>query len=96
MDIQGFFEAIKAKMTAVDYERLHEILGISKYRLTTLIKGTVPFRKKELLTIGEFINIDITEYIMTYGVGKDVFTLQDMNQLLHPQGMELGIVSHAA
>ena len=92
----NFWNFIKENISGADLERLHEILGCSKYRLTTLQRGQEDFYPNEVQALAKLIKMKPIELIMEHGIGRKYVTLQMADELVKEEGLEVGLLAHSA
>lgn len=92
----NFWHYLKTNLTAHEYENLAEAIGCGPKRLTRMENGTTDFLLEEIIELAKLLNRHPTDLIMEYGIGKKNISLEDMDALLAGEGMELGIIAHAA
>lgn len=92
----NFWHYLKTNLTAHEYENLADTIGCGPKRLTRMENGTTDFLLEEIIELAKLLNRHPTDLIMEYGIGKKNISLEDMDALLAGEGMELGIIAHAA
>lgn len=93
---EKFWAFAKEQINVETWESLHHILGVSKYRLNSLINGTADFYPTEIGPMAKVLGLKPIELIMQYGVGRKYMTLDLMDELAKEEGLEVGLLAHSA
>lgn len=95
--LEELVRILKGKLTAQQFEDLHETFGITKYRLGTILyRGTEDWYEQEILILSELTEIDPLTLLMDYGIGRKYVTLERADELAAQQGYEVGLLAHVA
>lgn len=93
---ERFWAFAKEQISVETWERLHTTLGVSKYRLNSLINGTTDFYPVEIPPMANVLGLKPIELIMQWGVGRKYVTLDIMDELAKEEGLEVGLLAHSA
>ncbi len=91
-----FIQYLKDNISASDFESLHEYLGITRYRLTTLLKAQEDWYLKEIKAIAKKLEVSPFSLLMEYKVGYKYITALDLEKIAMEQGYEVGFLMTAA
>lgn len=95
-NLKQFTQYLKDSLSASDFENLHLYLGISGYRLTTLLTGQEDWRLEEIKKLATKLNVAPFELIMEFEVGYKYLTGLELKKIGSEQGHNLGWFVHAA
>ena len=91
-----FAQYLKDELSAAQFEVLHETIGITVYRFNKLINGKTDWYLDEIGKVAKELQRDPLELIMEFGVGRQLITMEELDQLAAGQGLEIALVAHAA
>lgn len=89
-------ERLIDELTQEELIHLPDILGVSPTRLDAILNDPKEFILAEISALADLLGDQPQDLIMLYGLGWNRVTLQQAADLLHPEGLELGAVAHAA
>lgn len=91
-----FAEHLKAELSAAQFEVLYETMGITLYRFNKLMNGKTDWKVPEIGVLASQLQRDPLELIMEFGIGRNLITLEEMDQLAADQGLAIALVANAA
>lgn len=97
--MQTFVQLLEENLTKADFDRLPEMLGISKNLLTKSLGDPANFRMPQIVQLSAIINkpgITPGVLIFEYGLGMDRLSGTDLNAIAREQGASLAMVKQAA
>lgn len=91
----AFINYLKENLTAARFENLHNHVGCSKYRLSTLLNGTDDWYLSEIGQLAEILRVESVDLIMKFRIGQKYITMKEMNELVEDMGMKVALVQAA-
>lgn len=72
---------IKQRVTAEQWDRLHEDLGMNRYRLTWLLTNRGKWRAPEIAKLGYLTGVEPIELVLQYGFGWKELRIDEVSQI---------------
>jgi hypothetical protein len=89
---------LKRNISTLDFIKLHSYLGRqTTNRLTRLLNPIEnklgQFEASEILVVAQLLNVPPSELVEKWGLGLDALSVNQMNQMIQPEGLQLGFVT---
>lgn len=94
--LERFIQYLKENISASDFEHLHDYLGITRYRLTTLLRVQEDWYLEEIKKIAHKLKVSPFDLMMEYKLGYKYISALDLEKLALEQGYEVGFLMTAA
>lgn len=98
---EQFDAYLRNELTKEQYDNMHILLGYQgRNRITRLLNpendNLGDFNANEIAKLSEWLKVPAHDLIMEWGLGKNVVTLDEANQLVQSTGLMVGFLNHAA
>lgn len=86
-----FWQMVKDRLSATEFESLRDTLGATPYQFTALQNGTKDFTEDQINVMAEILGRDALELIMEYGLGRTRFRQRDLERMARDRGLTLKV-----
>lgn len=87
---EALFNFLLKNLTADEFNKLHETMGIGKKKLTRLKSGYDAFDMDLICRVSKVVpEMSVAQIVLTFRVGHSTLTIDDMNALVMADGNEM-------
>jgi len=90
----AFAAHLRKNLNEFELDELKQALGHSRFK--TLMEGQDDWSKEEIAIVAGALDEFPQDIILQHHVGWSEITLEEISNLVAPDGLEIGVVAHAA
>ncbi len=92
--LEVFAALLSEELSELELTDLATKIGIPRF--DALMEGREDWSKEEIGIVAEFLDEFPQDLILQHRIGWSTITLEEISALVAPDGLEIGVVAHAA
>lgn len=95
-ELTHFALHLKRNITAMQWSKLDKHLRVTRNSMTRLLTGNRDWMLDEIAVVAAMLKEEPIDLIQQHGIGTQIITIAEYNQIAQPHGLEVGLVAHVA
>ena len=87
---------LKQELSYGEFQDLYKTLGENKLKTTRLLTGVDEWDIKNIQKVAELLEEDPIDLILEHGLGRKIITLQQLDRMISPRGLKVGVIANVA